>query len=251
MRKRAILAALFLGVTALAARAVVRVDVKTLDRDRVLAAAAEYLAEKPVTLTAFPTARNPGGPHDYFSDSDYFWPDPKNPEGPYVQRDGQSNPANFTAHRHALIRMSLWVPALTSAWKLTGEEKFSAQAVAHLRAWFVDEATRMNPNLQYSQAVRNKYTGRCYGIIDTLHLVEVARSIELLREGQQLAPRDDAGLRQWFTACGKANSAKRKGPAATTTKPAIGSKWACSRGCWGTRPWSPRRDSISKRSCCR
>src|SRR5258705_6773327 len=45
-----------------------------------------------------------------------------------------------------------------------------------LRAWFVDDATRMSPHLLYAQAIKGRFTGRGTGIIDTLHLVEVARA---------------------------------------------------------------------------
>ena len=64
-----------------------------------LKAAEAYLGEAPVTVTASSSPRSAGGRHDYFSEADYWWPDPANPGGPYVQRDGQSNPDNFDDHR--------------------------------------------------------------------------------------------------------------------------------------------------------
>src|SRR5918993_2483327 len=73
------------------------------ERARVLAAANRYLKESPVTVTASRSARSAGGVHDYFSEGDYWWPDPKNPGGPYIQRDGMSNPDNFNDHRRALM----------------------------------------------------------------------------------------------------------------------------------------------------
>ncbi len=76
---------------------------------------------KPVTITAFPTNRSAGGLHDYFSQADYFWPNPQDPKGPYVNRDGQSNPDNFDDHRKVMIALSKQMPALTAAWMLTGE----------------------------------------------------------------------------------------------------------------------------------
>src|SRR5258708_1169113 len=85
-----------------------------LDRARVLRNAERYLAEKPVTLVAYRAERSPGGPHDYYSEADYWWPDPANSTGPYVQRDGYSNPAKFVAHREAMIRLSVQVPALAA-----------------------------------------------------------------------------------------------------------------------------------------
>lgn len=167
------------------------------DQERILRAAARYLSLQPATITAFPTDRSPGGPHDFFSQADYFWPDPKNPNGPYVNRDGQSNPANFNEHRKAMIALSIQMPTLTAAWRLTGERKYAEHACAHLRAWFITPATRMNPNLEYAQGVHGVSTGRSWGIIDTLHLVEVARAASLVAP-RILSHSDNLALKDWF-----------------------------------------------------
>jgi hypothetical protein len=170
--------------------------VAKVDRNRILANGKRYLLEQPVTITASQSPRSSGGLHDYFSEGDYWWPDPKNPGGPYIQRDGMSNPQNFNAHREALIRLSLIVPALTAAWELTGDRKYSDHAGRHLSAWFVDPATRMNANLQYAQAISGVTKGRGTGIIDTLHLVEPARAATLLMAAGSL----DGGpeIQKWF-----------------------------------------------------
>jgi alginate lyase len=173
-------------------------DVVALDRARVLAAAERYLAEAPVTVTAAHSPRSAGGPHDFFSEGDYWWPDPKDPSGPYVQRDGLSNPDNFVLHRRALMRLSVQVPALAAAWSITREPRYSVHAARHLRAWFVDEATRMSPHLLYAQAIHGRATGRGIGLIDTIHLVEVARAIEVLEEAPGLDAPERASVRQWF-----------------------------------------------------
>jgi hypothetical protein len=107
-----------------------------------------------------------------------------------------SNPDNFVEHRRAMVRLSLIVPALTAAHKLTHDRKYSDAAARHLRAWFIDDATRMNPNLQYAQAIKGRFTGRGTGIIDTLHLVEVARAATQL----PLDRGDRDGVKQWFAA---------------------------------------------------
>jgi hypothetical protein len=90
-------------------------DIAGIERERVTRAANRYLHEDPITITAYPAARSAGGRHDYFSEGDYWWPDPNNPEGPYIQRDGLTNPDNFVLHRHALIRLSVQMPALTTS----------------------------------------------------------------------------------------------------------------------------------------
>jgi len=167
--------------------------VAKLDRTRILAAANRY----PITVTAAHSERSKGGPHDYFSEGDYWWPDEKNPTGPYIRHDGLTNPSNFDDHRKAMVRLSLIVPALAAAWELTGDKKYAAHAERHLRAWFVDPATKMNPNLEYAQAIYNLNNGRGIGIIDTLHLVEPARAATVMANACVLA--DTSAIKSWFS----------------------------------------------------
>jgi hypothetical protein len=174
-------------------------DVASLDRARVLHAAQADLGQAPQTITAFPAARSSGGLHDFYSEGDYWWPDPAHPDGPYIQRDGFSNPDNFVAHRGALLRFAVQAPELVAAWKLTGDKRFADHALAHLRAWFVAPSTRLNPHLEYAQAIHGRAKGRGIGIIDTVHLVEVARAIEVLDAGGALPASDRAAVNAWFT----------------------------------------------------
>ncbi len=174
-------------------------DVAAIDRARILKAADRYLTEQPITVTAYSSPRSTGGKHDYFSEGDYWWPDPKNPGGPYIQRDGMSNPDNFNDHRLALIRLSLQVPALVAAWKITREKKYARHAATHLRTWFLDPATLMNPNLQFAQAIHGRTPGRGTGIIDTLHLVEVVRAASQIEPAGVLTASEYVGLRRWFS----------------------------------------------------
>lgn len=174
-------------------------DLGAIERARVLSAANAALDQAPLTITASSSPRSAGGRHDFFSEGDYWWPDPKNPGGPYIQRDGMTNPDNFVAHRQALMRLSVQVPALVAAWTLTGDDRYATHAVRHLRAWFVDEPTRMAPHLRYAQAIQGRFTGRGIGIIDTIHLVEVARAIEHLRRWRGFAVDDDRAITAWFS----------------------------------------------------
>jgi len=175
-----------------------RFDLTAIERPRILPAADRMLADAPVTVTAASSPRSAGGLHDFFSEGDYWWPDQANPDGPYIQRDGMTNPDNFVAHRQAMIRFSIHVGTLTSAYVLTGDEKYARQATAHLRAWFVDPATRMNPHLLYAQAIKGRFTGRGTGIIDTIHLVEVARAVPILARSKALPASDRDAIVRWF-----------------------------------------------------
>ncbi len=152
-----------------------------LEKKRVVDAASEFLKKAPATVTSARAGRSAGGPHDFFSEGDYWWPDPKNPDGPYIQRDGMTNPDNFVLHRELLMRLSVEVPALAAAYRLAHREEFAEHAAKHLRAWFVSPETRMNPNLQYAQAIKGRVTGRGVGIIDTIHLVEVTKAIPIVK----------------------------------------------------------------------
>jgi Alginate lyase len=173
-------------------------EIAHIDHDRILRAANEYLSQPPITITASSSPRSHGGKHDYFSEGDYWWPDPKNPNGPYIRRDGYSDPANFNDHREALIRLSLQVPALTAAAMITGDKRYSRHAALHLRAWFLDPATRMNPSLDYAQAIWGVSTGRGTGVIDTLHLIEVSRAARHLGKQNVFTDAEFAGIRDWF-----------------------------------------------------
>jgi hypothetical protein len=175
-----------------------RAELVAIERARVIAQADRFLKEQPITVTAVRAERSAGGLHDFYSEGDYWWPDPANPTGPYVRRDGETNPANFEAHRDAMRRLSVIVPALVAAYEITHDMRYARHAVAHLRAWFVDDATRMNPNLLYAQAIKGVATGRGIGIIDTIHLVEVAQAaLELERFGA-LTGVIDRAIKAWF-----------------------------------------------------
>ena len=169
------------------------------EQARVVAAADRYLKESPTTVTASRSPRSAGDPHDYFSEGDYWWPDPQNPSGPYIQKDGMSNPNNFNDHRRALMRLSVQMPALVAAYTVTKERKYADHAIRHARAWFMSRATRMTPSLRYAQAIQGRVTGRGTGIIDTIHLVEVVRALERLEGMRGWTPEDAAVTKRWFS----------------------------------------------------
>jgi hypothetical protein len=175
------------------------VDVAAIDRDRILKAARVALAMKPVTITAFPAKFSEGGVNDFYSNGDYWWPNPKTTNGlPYVQRDGQTNPDNFIAHRQVIRQLRDAVAALGAAYKITGEDHYAAKAADLLRVFFLAEKTRMNPSLQYAQAVPGVSPGRGTGIIDTLHLVEIPKAVAAMEKSPAFPPEVLAGMKKWF-----------------------------------------------------
>lgn len=173
--------------------------VKSVLQQGILERAALNMKEEPVTVTSFIAERSAGDIHDFYSEGDYWWPDTLNPDGPYIRRDGETNPDNFVAHRHAMVRFSSIVGNLTSAYLLTQDKKYADAAMTHVRAWFVNESTGMSPNLQYAQAIKGVVTGRGVGIIDTVHLMEVAQSLWRLEEAGVLSKDDVKATKQWFS----------------------------------------------------
>ncbi|MCU0646323.1 MAG: alginate lyase family protein, partial [bacterium] len=176
----------------------IELNLLEIERDRILQKANQYLNEKPITITASYCPRSAGGRHDYYSEGDYWWQNPNDPEGPYIRRDGMTNPDNFTDHREFMRRMSIHVAALTAAYKITGYDKYAQQAFNHLRAWFLDDSTKMNPHLNYAQSIKGITKGRGVGIIDTIHLIEVARAISILQNSPAMSAKNLEGIKNWF-----------------------------------------------------
>jgi Alginate lyase len=173
-------------------------DVAAIDHDRILHAADHALTQPPAPLTSIPSPRSPGTLQDFYSEADDYWPDPAAPNGPYILRAGIPNPEAFTAHRDALLNLSIHVPALTAAFVLTNESRYATHAVAHLKAWFVDPATRMTPSVLYSQVIRPAKTGRFEGIVEAVPLAEVALCMAFLPNSEALPQADLASIQQWF-----------------------------------------------------
>ncbi|MDT7603357.1 MAG: hypothetical protein QOF61_1354 [Acidobacteriota bacterium] len=144
----------------------------------------------------------PGGDkHDYMSQAPYFWRNPKTPDGlPYVRRDGERNPEinKITDHRN-LDQMADSVESLALAYYFRGEEAYASRAAQLLRAWFLDPATRMNPNLQYAQYVPGVNTGRGIGLIETRGLTRVADSVGLLSGSKAWTESDQRGIVDWYS----------------------------------------------------
>ncbi|MGI9176470.1 MAG: alginate lyase family protein [Pirellulales bacterium] len=175
------------------------VDVAAIDRTRILRAADAALALPALTITASRAPLSEGGPHDFYSNGDYWWPDPAKPDGlPYIRRDGETNPGNFVAHRQAVKDLRDRVAALAAAHRITGESRYAEKANELLATFFLDESTRMNPHLAHAQAIPGVSPGRPAGIIDGLHLIEVARAVKVLAAAGGLPPQTVAGVTTWF-----------------------------------------------------
>ncbi|MFD1316621.1 alginate lyase family protein [Namhaeicola litoreus] len=176
-----------------------QIQAENILKDSILALAKENLLKKPVTVTAKKADRSVGGLHDFYSEGDYWWPDTTNLDGPFIQRDGMTNPDNFTEHREALMRFSEIVGNLTSAYLITKDSIYALKTLEHCKAWFINEDTKMNPHLNYAQAIKGRFTGRGIGIIDGIHFMEVVQSIVVLDHYKQVDPEILVSFKYWFS----------------------------------------------------
>ncbi len=200
-------------------------DVAAIDRERVLNAAGRALGRAPTPLSSIAAPRSPGTLHDFYSEEEFYWPDPGSPQGPHVLRDGSRNPAAFTAHRDALLQLAMDVPALVAAFVLTREARYAARAGAHLKAWFVDAATAMTPNMMFAQVIPPGRTGRFEGVAEAVHLAEVAQSIPFLGRSDTFSAVEFAALKGWFASYFEWLDSSRLAGLARDDKSHHGSSW--------------------------
>lgn len=170
--------------------------IERLERDARKALKTEVLSI--VTKKADPPS---GDKHDYMSQAPYFWRNPKTSDGfPYLRRDGERNPEILQYPDHGLMdKMIDSVETLSLAYYFTEKEEYALKAAEILRMWFLDAKTKMNPNLQYAQAIPGLNKGRGIGIIESRGLTRVVDAIGLLEKSKSWTKNDQAGLENWFS----------------------------------------------------
>jgi hypothetical protein len=140
-----------------------------------------------------------GDKHDYMSVGPYWWPDPTKPDGkPYIRKDGKVNPERNGYDNVGLSHTVKNSSVLALAWYYTGDERYASHAATLLRTWFIDPKTRMNPNLNYGQAIPGRCEGRGIGIIDTGCLIGAIDTALLLELSAAWTDEDALALRAWF-----------------------------------------------------
>lgn len=165
---------------------------------RLLAEADRDLNTKPPSVmdkTALPPS---GDKHDYLSQAPYFWKDTNSPDGAYVRHDGRRNPeANADSDAGRLVKVCSNAHTLALAFYFTGDEKYAAKAAALIRVFFLNPATRMNPNLNFGQGIPGQVTGRPEGLISARSLVDLADGMGLLAGSKSWTSDDQQGMATW------------------------------------------------------
>jgi len=166
--------------------------------EKLISDAEDALGKGPFSVT-FKTFIPPGGTkNDYMSQGPYWWPDTTKPDGlPYIRKDGVSNPES-RMDREQLGNLVTTTRILSLAWFFTGEEKYAARAAFLLKTWFIDPETKMNPHLEYGQAIPGRTAGRGIGIIDVRSLYTLVDAITLVETSGELSAGEINIIKAWF-----------------------------------------------------
>ena len=177
-------------------KAAANLDIRKIDND-----AKKALVERVDPITSKQAAPPSKDKHDYMSQAPYFWRNPDTPTGfPYIRRDGERNPEIKQFPDHDLLdKMVSAVERLSLGYFATGNEEYAVRAGQILRMWFIDPATRMNPNLEFAQAIPGLNTGRGIGLIETRGLTRVVDSVGLLAGSRSWTKTDQSAVEAWFS----------------------------------------------------
>jgi hypothetical protein len=166
-----------------------------------LAHEADYWLSQPAPTVMAKTRPPPSGDwHDYMSLPPYAWPNPKKADGlPWITRDGEVNPEFYHFDSYALETLCTAVPRLAVHAYASGSKAHARRAGQLLRGWFLDAATRMNPNLRFAQLMPGR-DGPSSGIIDTTSLVFLLNAVTRLELTDEWTAAHLAGLKTWVSA---------------------------------------------------
>lgn len=163
------------------------------DADKMLQRPLVSVMDKDITAAS-------GNKHDYISFGPYWWPDPTKKDGlPYIRKDGVRNP-NGTLDRKNIGSTIGAIITLGTAYYFSDNEQYAAKAADFVRTWFINPATKMNPNMQYAQVIpgRNNGMGRGAGMIDVYSFTEMLDAVEMLTTSKAFTNDDLVGLKKWF-----------------------------------------------------
>lgn len=158
-----------------------------------------------IIKTPFVSVRNKkksltGHPNDYESLATYFWPDPTNPNGRYIVKDGQRNPEIELYCTPLIYALSHKLKYTCEAYYLTNNDKYAQYAKEQLSFWFINSTFRMEPNFEYGQFIPGgEYTkGNIGAISEAYYFIDVLEAIALLKDNKYINKIEDRELKDWF-----------------------------------------------------
>lgn len=185
----------------------VHFSVADFDRSRILKCADEACTQPPLVLMQqhAPGRRNP----------QMFYSEKMSARADRGEATGVSP---FAGHADLLGAMNRRLSALTAAWRLTGDAHYFQSAAAQLRAWFVDDKTRMLPTLDEAGVRSGVTDDRDNGVRDTVALAESVRAASFLCASPLLPEKDAVAMRAWCVELLRWFTESKKGTIARQTR---------------------------------
>lgn len=139
--------------------------------------------------------------HNFNSVAPYWH---QQPDGDWERIDGKGNGLSKKIGDTEKLQKGIGtvVPALALAYVASNnpdeKEKFAARAMEYCQKFFLDPATRMNPNLDYAQLIPGHNKIRVETAVEGEKLVDIVDALLLLQSSKHYTPEFDRQIRGWF-----------------------------------------------------
>lgn len=165
-----------------------------------LASADELLNASPLTVTDKDFLPPSGDKRDFVSMGPYWWPDPSKPDGlPYIRKDGERNPEYYKYKDQDYFNQLVdAVQILSNSYYITHDMKYAWKAVEFINVWFINEKTKMNPNMNFAQFIPGRNEGRGSGLIETRYIYRITDAVVILRASDAWSKTADQLIGKWF-----------------------------------------------------
>ncbi len=114
--------------------------------------------------------------------------------------DGVTNPMIYDYDRPRLARISAAIYTLSLAYFYSENEDYAKKASELIYGWFLDDSTRMNPNMNHAQVnpTIEGNQGSLQGIIDANDFIFVIEAVSLLYDSNHWPSNHHIKLKEWF-----------------------------------------------------
>jgi hypothetical protein len=159
--------------------------------------AKKALKKGPYSVTQKKYCPPSGDIHDFMAYGIYYWPNPKTKDGiPWVLRDGYRNPDAIVDWKQIRL-LADSAEVLSLAYYFTGKEAYARHAALILRTWFIDKATRMNPNVNYGKVIPGSRKGGYSAAGMAYRFRKIYDAAGILESSPFWTEADKIALQQW------------------------------------------------------
>lgn len=153
----------------------------------------------PVTnKTRIPPSKNT---HDYLSYAPYKWPDTTKLDGlPWLTKDGEINPVSqgYDTDFKRTQEFFKTIETLTWAFYFSENIKYANKAIELIQIWYLNQDTKVNPNINFGQAVPGAADGRKAGVQEWLQQYHVITALQILKNAKVLPKQIEVEINNWF-----------------------------------------------------